>query len=69
MGGLQRDIKAVETTYADSVLDLVIASGYVAKLLQNARTRDYLERHHPEILGEFQAIVAATSLEDAAMSK
>jgi ParB-like chromosome segregation protein Spo0J len=67
MDGLQRDIKAVEASYGDAVLDLVIASGYVAKLLGDGRTRLYLEEHHPEILTEFEAIVGTRSLEDAAI--
>jgi RepB plasmid partitioning protein/ParB-like nuclease domain len=66
MEGLQRDIKSVEASYGDAVLDLVIASGYVAKLLGDAGTHLYLARHHPEILTEFQAIVTAASLDDAA---
>ena len=33
---------------------------------RHPRVSRYLERHHPEILGEFKTIIAATSLEDAA---
>jgi hypothetical protein len=36
-------------------------------LIGNARVSDYLERHHPEILTEFRAIVAATSLEETGL--
>ena len=64
MEGLQRDFKGVEASYGESVLNLVIASGYVAKLIGNAQTCRYLEQHHPELLVEFKAIVAAASLED-----
>jgi hypothetical protein len=46
------------------VLNLVVASGYVSSLIGNPRVSGYLERHHPEILTEFRAIVAATSLEE-----
>jgi len=38
MEGLQRDFKAVEASYGDSVLNLVIAAGYVAKLIANKQT-------------------------------
>ena len=64
MEGLQRAFKAVETSYGDSVLNLVVASGYLAKLIGNPRMSRYLERHHPEILMEFKAIVATSSLDE-----
>ncbi len=64
MEGLQREFKAVETSYGDSVLNLVVASGYLAKLIGNPRMSRYLERHHFEILMEFKAIVAASSLDE-----
>ena len=49
---------------AAMVLNLVVASGYVSSLIGNSRVSGYLERHHPEILTEFKAIVAAASLEE-----
>jgi ParB-like chromosome segregation protein Spo0J len=65
MDGLQREFKAVAASYGDTVLNLVVASGYVSSLIGNPRVSRYLERHHPEILTEFKAVVAATSLEEA----
>jgi ParB-like chromosome segregation protein Spo0J len=65
MDGLQREFKAVSASYGDTVLNLVVASGYLSSLIGNPRLSDYLERHHPEILTEFRAIVAATSLEES----
>ena len=65
MEGLQREFKAVEASYGDSVLNLVVASGYLTKMIGNKQLSGYLERHYPEILMEFQAIVAASSLDDA----
>jgi hypothetical protein len=46
------------------VLNLVVAAGYLSSLIGNPRLSGYLERRHPEILTEFKAIVAATSLEE-----
>lgn len=40
-------------------LDLVLAIGYVGRLLANARVVRYLAQFHPEILAEFQKIVEA----------
>jgi hypothetical protein len=66
MEALQRAFKTVAASYGDTVLNLVVASGYVSSLIDNPRVSRYLERHHPEILVEFKIIVAATSLEEAA---
>jgi hypothetical protein len=66
MDGLQREFKAVTASYGDTVLNLVVASGYLSSLMGSPRVSRYLERHHPEILAEFQASVAATSLEEGA---
>ena len=46
------------------MLNLVVAAGYLSSLIGNLRLSGYLGRHHPEILTEFRAIVAATSLEE-----
>jgi ParB-like chromosome segregation protein Spo0J len=68
MAGLQREFKAVSASYGDTVLNLVVAAGYLSSLIGNLRLSGYLERHHPEILTEFRAIVAATSLEEGGSS-
>src|SRR6202043_1430382 len=56
MDGLQREFKAVSASYGDTVLNLVVASGYLSSLIGNPRVSGYLERHHSEILIEFRAI-------------
>ena len=63
MEKLQRDLKTVESRYGEDVLQLVIASGYLSKLVANLEIRRYLGQHHPEILAEFRAVIAATSLD------
>lgn len=65
MENLQRHFKATEATYGDDVLNLVIATGYVAKLVGNPAIERYLERYHPEIVLEFRSIIAAASLNQA----
>ncbi|TMK24311.1 MAG: hypothetical protein E6G69_18970 [Alphaproteobacteria bacterium] len=65
MDGLQREFKSVSASYGDTVLNLVVASGYLSSLIGNPRLSGYLERHHPEILTEFRAIVAVTSLDES----
>jgi hypothetical protein len=63
MEALQRDLKSVEETYGNEVLNLVLARGYLTKLLNNARVVRYLSQHYPEILGELQTVSEGSSLE------
>jgi RepB plasmid partitioning protein len=65
MDKLQRDLKTVESRYGEDVLQLVIASGYLSKLVGNRDIKRYLDQHHPEILTEFRAVISATSLDQA----
>lgn len=53
---LQRHFKLIEKDYGADHLDLVLASGYVDRLLSNARVIGYLAQCHPEILTEFQKL-------------
>jgi hypothetical protein len=53
---LDREFKMAEQSYGADHLDLVLAKGYLAKLLGNARVVRYLAQHHQEILSEFQKI-------------
>jgi len=55
------DSKATEGHCAD-VLNLVVASGYVSRLIGNQAIENYLGQHHSEILEEFKRIVSAASL-------
>ncbi|MBH5385042.1 plasmid partitioning protein RepB C-terminal domain-containing protein [Bradyrhizobium diversitatis] len=64
MSVLQQDFKAVETSYGEDVLHLVIACGYVSKLIGNKKVERYLDQNHPEILEEFKSIVSVTSLDN-----
>ena len=63
---LRQDLKSVESRYGDDVLHLVIASGYLSKLVANRDIKRYPNQHHPEILTEFLAVISAASLDQAA---
>jgi ParB-like chromosome segregation protein Spo0J len=54
---LEREFKIAEDSYGTNHLDLVLAKGYLAKLLGNTRVIRYLTQRQPEILAEFQRIV------------
>jgi ParB-like chromosome segregation protein Spo0J len=60
---VSRDFKAVERTFGDDVLHLVLASRYIGRLMANDNVVAYLEKRHGDMLAELHAIVAATSLE------
>ncbi|MEI7843950.1 MAG: plasmid partitioning protein RepB C-terminal domain-containing protein [Gallionellaceae bacterium] len=63
MSNLQGQYKMVEQTYGQDVLNLVLAKGYLAKLLENKAVARFLRQKHPEVLSEFEVIVETVSLD------
>ena len=63
MQGLEKDFKLLEDSYAHNVLKLVLARGYLKKILENARVMRFLSLNYQEIFGELQKIVEASSLD------
>ena len=62
METLERDLKAVERSYGDNILNLTLARGYVKKLLDKARVVRFLNANHPDIFTEFESLAAAEAL-------
>jgi hypothetical protein len=62
---VRRDYKVIEATHGDNVLHLLVAVGYVRKLLANARVVRFLTQHHADIGGEFKKLVEAADLDVA----
>jgi len=60
--GLVNDIKLVKESYGKDTLNLVLACGYLSRLLDNHRVVNFLSTHYPDILAEFRKIISATSL-------
>ena len=54
---LDREFRIAEQSYGMDHLDLVIANGYISKLVGNAKVVRYLGMHQKEILLEFQKLV------------
>lgn len=67
MASLNQDFKALEASYGDDVLHLVIASGYLARLIGNPEIERFLQSRHPEIFKEFRAIITAASLDQTSL--
>ena len=53
---VDRQFRAVEQSYSSDQLDLMLAVGYVNRLLGSARVVRYLAQHHADILAEFQKL-------------
>lgn len=53
---LDREFRLVEQSYGADHLDLVLAKGYLAKLVGNERVARFLDQYHREILAEFMNI-------------
>jgi ParB-like chromosome segregation protein Spo0J len=64
MSLVQSRFKAIEQSYNRNVMQLVLARGYVAKLLGNDAVARWLGRHQPEVRDEFRAIVSAATLDE-----
>lgn len=63
MSNLHGQYKMVEQTYGQDILDLVLAKGYLSKLLENKAVTRYLRQRQPEVLSEFEVIVETVSLD------
>lgn len=61
---LHVQFKILEQNYAQDTLNLVLATGYLKKLLLNNNIKNYLIKNHPEIYTEFEAIINANKSEN-----
>jgi len=59
MERLQQEYRNVEDTLGDTMFTLVVAKGYLSKLLKNETIADYLDRHHGSMLGELRSVMDA----------
>jgi hypothetical protein len=65
MSLVQSRFKVIEQSYGNDVLNMVLARGYLGKLLANKAVASYLERRQSGLIEEFRAIVKITSLDDS----
>ena len=63
MGNLQGQLKLVEKSYGQDVLLLVLARGYLAKLIDNKAVFRFLSQRQPDVLAEFENIVQTVALD------
>lgn len=53
---IDREFRMIEQSYGTDHLDLVLATGYLCRLIENVRVVHHLAQHHPELLAEFQRV-------------
>ncbi|TXG94010.1 MAG: chromosome partitioning protein ParB [Rhodocyclaceae bacterium] len=63
MENLQGQYKLIEDSYADDVLNLVVAQGYLSKLLANDAVGRFIEQHRQDIYEQFKSIALMNSLD------
>lgn len=63
MGNLHEQFKLAEQSYGQDILNLVLAKGYLAKLMTNEAILHHLTRKHPDVLNEFDGIVRMVNLD------
>lgn len=63
MGNLHEQFKLAEQSYGQDILNLVLAKGYLAKLMANEAVLRHLTRNHSDVLNEFDNIVRMVALD------
>ena len=63
MGSLQGQLKLVEQSYGQDVLMLVLARGYLGKLIENKAVSRFLSQRQPEVLAQFESIIQTVTLD------
>lgn len=61
MSGVQDQYRMIEQGFGEDMLNLVLARGYVAKLVDNKSVFRYLERNHGAVLEQLMGLVNSTS--------
>ena len=65
MSQVQEKYKHAEENYGSELLNLVVAKGYLKKLMENEAIRSYVTRHASEILEQFELVLNTVSMEEA----
>lgn len=63
MGNLNEQYKLVEESYGQDVLNLVLAKGYISKLLDNSEISRFIKQSQPDVYNQFMNIIETVSLD------
>lgn len=69
MSQVQEKYQEAESNYGSDLLNLVVAKGYLTKLLANEAVKSYIGRHDPEILTHLELVVNTVSMEEAVQQR
>ena len=69
MSQVQESYKDAEQNYGSDLLNLVVAKGYLSRLLANDAVKSYIGRHEPEILEHLELVVNTVSMEEAVQQR
>jgi ParB-like chromosome segregation protein Spo0J len=65
MSQVHTQYKDAEQHYGSDLLNLVLAKGFITKLLGNEAVKQFIDQTEPEILGHFERVVNTVSMEEA----
>jgi len=68
MAAVSEDYRELEVSYGDDMLVLVVAAGFLERLLSRPDIERFLAGRYPEFLENFRAIVLAASLDQTAVA-
>ena len=60
---IEQDVARMKDDLSQNSLNLSFLRAYLRKLLDNARIVRFLSQHHPEVLEQFQRLVATEALD------
>ena len=63
MGNLNEQYKLVEESYGQDVLNLVLAKGYLSKLIDNQEISRFIKQKQPDVYNEFISIIETVSMD------
>jgi ParB-like chromosome segregation protein Spo0J len=62
MEAIEQDLKAVEASYGENMLNLTLARGYIKRVLENGKVVRFLTGSYRDILSEFEATAASETV-------
>ena len=62
MESIERDLKAVEVSYGDNMLNLQVARGFTRRLMENTKVVRFLSVNYRDLLSELESISAADTV-------
>lgn len=69
MEKLYHDYRLVEDTLGETMLVLVVAKGYVSRMLRNQTIAAYLERFEPDLIRELAGVVEAVTADARSLER